>query len=200
MAQQLRILVLANCPRDEIAARLQIDEQIVAVIEDLFFDIRWALDASSWIVCRVIIPEMQTGAWDASAKFRLAYYGGPVMARAILDARVRVPFDGADRLFDREVLLHVKLQEAPLGDRERMEFLKFYLDFDIKRQRLELDKKKFAYKCEQDELRGVTESQSRETAAGNPEDGESSSESDPELQEGDSQPVVVKDLWKRLVA
>jgi hypothetical protein len=197
VADRLRILVLANCSQKEIADRLQIDIGIVLVLEGLFFDIRSGLDSTDWIICRVIIPEMKSEAWDVAAKLRLAYFGGPVVARAILDARVRLPFDEAERLFDREVLLHLKLQEAleaPLADRERMEFVKFYLDYEIKRQRLELDKRKFAYKCKRDEQRGVPEGRSQETETSNPENGGAGSDSD------HRHSGVAKDLWKRLVA
>jgi len=200
VAESFRILVLANCSQEEIADRLQIGTQTVCVMEGLFFDIRWALDASDWIICHVIIPEKQNDTWDVVAKLRLAYFGGPVMARAILDARARLPFDGAEQLFDREVLLHVKLQEAleaPLSDGEQMEYLKLYMDYEIKRQRLELDKKKFAHECGRDEHRGAPASQSQETEAGESEDG---SESGHALQEGDGPPVVARDLWRRLIA
>ena len=162
MVEQIKILVIANCQREEIAARLQIDEQIVAVIEDLFFDVRWALDASGWVVCRVIIPETQAGAFDLTAKLKLAYFGGSIVARAILDSRVRQPTKAADRIFDREVLLHLKFQEAmeaPLDERERLKYLELYLRYDISRRQLKLDKEKFAHQCAQDKRQEESEGQ-----------------------------------------
>lgn len=202
MAEQLRILVIANVSIKEIAARLQIDEQIVMTTEPLFFDVRWALDASGWVVGQVIIPEIRAGSLDLAAKLRLAFFGGPVMARAILDARVRAPFESADRLFDREVLLHLKLQEAleaPLGEGERIEFLKLYLQYDINRRRLELDRKKFAYECEHAERRSKSENESQETAAGEPRDEDSEPESDWQWDDDDHR-VVTEDLLERIVA
>jgi hypothetical protein len=202
-AESLRLMVLARCSQQEIAERLQLDVETVSAVEGLFFDIRWALDAANWIICHVIIPEMKSEAWDVAAKMRLAYFGGPGMAKAILDARLRLPFEEAGRLFDREVLLHVKLQEAleaPLTNGERMEFLKFYMDFEIKRQRLELDKRKFAYECRRDEQRGVSDSQSQEAATDDMKGDGSGSESDDTAQAEDCHSVEIKDLWKRLVA
>ena len=200
-ADQLRILVIANCPPEEIAARLQIDEQIIVIIEQIFFDVRWALDASDWVVCRVIIPEIRAGVFDLAAKLKLAFFGGPIMARAILDARVRLPFEESKRLFDREILLHVKMQEAleaPLEDGERIEFLKLYLQYDINRRRLELDKKKFAHQCEQAGRREELENQPQDTAAREPEDEESKAGSDWEW--GDDGAAITRDLLKRMVA
>lgn len=200
-ADQLRILAIANCPQEEIAARLQINEQIVATIEKLFFDVRWALDGSDWVVCHVIIPEIRARAFDLAAKLKLAFFGGPIMARAILDARVRLPFEESKRLFDREILLHLKMQEAleaPLEEGERIEFLKLYLQYDINRRRLELDKKKFAHQCEQAGRREELENQPQDTAAREPEDEESKAGSDWEW--GDDGAAITRDLLKRMVA
>jgi hypothetical protein len=202
MAEQLRILVLANISIKEIAARLQIDEHIIMIAEQLFFDVRWALHASGWVVCQVIIPEIQAGAFDMAAKLRVAFFGGPVMARAILDARVRLPDNDADRLFDREVLLQLKLQEAleaPLGDGERTEFLKLVLQYDINRRRLELDRKKFAYECEHAEHQGKSEDEPKEAAADEPPDEDSKPEWDWQWDD-DEHRVVTKSLLKRIVA
>lgn len=200
-ADQLRILAIANCPREEIAARLQIDEPIVAIIEQLFFDVRWVLDASDWIVCRAIIPEIRAGAFDLAAKLKLAFFGGPVMARAILDARIRLPFEESKRLFDREILLHVKMQEAleaPLEETERIELVKLYLQYDINRRRLDLDKKKFAYECEQAEYQERPEDQPHNSAAQKPE--EEDFRAGPDWEWGEDGPAVTKDLLDRLVA
>jgi hypothetical protein len=201
-SEQLRILVIANCERDEIAARLQIDEQVVATIEGLFFDVRWALGGSDWIVCHVIIPEMRAGAFDLAAKLKLAFFGGPVMARAILDARVRAPFEEAGRLFDREVLLQLKLQEAleaPLGEGERLGFLRLYFQYDLSRRRLDLEKQKFAHQCEQAERQKQAEEQPQETAVD--ESREDGPEPGSEWQlTDDDHPVVTKDILERLVA
>lgn len=200
-ADQLRILVVANCPQEEIAARLRIDEQIVATIEKLFFDVRWALDGSDWVVGHVIIPEIRAGAFDLAAKLKLAFFGGPIMARAILDARVRLPFEESDRLFDREILLHVKMQEAleaPLEETERIEFLRLCLQYDINRRRLELDKKMFTHQCEQAVPQEKSENQPQDTAAKKPE--EEGFEAGPDWEWREDGPAVTKDLLDRLVA
>jgi hypothetical protein len=136
-----------------------------------------------------------------AAKLKLAYFGGPIMARAILDARVRLPVEESDRLFDREILLHVKMQEAleaPLEEGERIEFLKLYLQYDINRRRLELDKKKFAHQCEQAGRQEESENQPQDTAAREPEDEEP--EAAPDWEWGDDGPAVTRDLLKRMVA
>ena len=142
ISEQLQVLTIADCPRDEIASRLHLDERVIAVAEQLFFDVRWSLKASGWTSCHVIVPMIRAGTVDLASKLKLAYFGGPVIARAILEARVRVPGEEAARLFGREVLLQLKAQEAleaPLGEGERIEFLKLYLQYDVERQRLDLE-------------------------------------------------------------
>jgi hypothetical protein len=74
------------------------------------------------------------------------------------------------------------------------------MDFEIKRQRLELDKKKFAYECKRDEQQGTPTSQPQGTKANNPNDDGASSKADEPMQTEDCHSVVMKDLWKRVVA
>jgi hypothetical protein len=115
---------------------------------------------------------------------------------------VRAPFEEAGRLFDREVLLQLKLQEAleaPLGEGERLGFLRLYFQYDLSRRRLDLEKQKYAHQCEQAERQKQAEEQPQETAVD--ESREDGPEPGSEWQlTDDDHPVVTKDILERLVA
>ena len=55
-------------------------------------------------------PEIEVGSPDFAAKLKVAYFGGPNVARAVLEAGTQLPVTEAQRLLDRETLLHLKFQ------------------------------------------------------------------------------------------
>src|SRR5207253_3016118 len=52
--EQLKVLVLGDCPRPEIALRLLVGVEVIEAWENLFFDVRKARAATDWIKVWVI--------------------------------------------------------------------------------------------------------------------------------------------------
>jgi hypothetical protein len=137
----LKILVLADCPRAAIAARLQVDPKVIETWERLFFDVRESRGAIVWIQAMVIEPERHCGNAMLAAKLKFAFAGGPVAAEAILDAEARLRLKDGEKLFDQWLQLHIKFNVAmdlPLETtQDKWRFLKLYLEFHQRDQRLE---------------------------------------------------------------
>lgn len=150
--QRFIILTLGDCPRDLIAERLGVTLEIVECLELLFFDVRDCRHAKDWINAHVIRAESMSGAYDVAIKYRMAFYGGPVIAQAILDARV--PLDEVERIDNQKSLLYMKAIEAleiPLKDsKSALQLLKITVDYTCNMKKLELADEKFRHKCEQD--------------------------------------------------
>jgi len=149
--QTFQFCLLGNLPRAEIAIRLDVEQEVIEISEDLFFDIRGVRHETSWMSCHVFIPEVKAGDIDLVAKMRLAYHGGPVMARALLDADENLPMDEAEQIVDQEMLLHGKLQaalEIELDANSALEYVKNFMDYDLARRKVQLEREKFQHACE----------------------------------------------------
>jgi hypothetical protein len=152
--QQIIILTLGGVAREQIAERLSVSCETITTIELLFFDVRDRLNATSWITHHVIIPEQQNGNFDLAIKFRSAFWRGPNVAAAILDAEERVSFDEVQRLADQELRLSMKAQQAldiPFeSEQAKLRFTKLYMDYRSQKRRHELAKEKFRHRCQED--------------------------------------------------
>ncbi|MCA9123710.1 MAG: hypothetical protein H6822_08640 [Planctomycetaceae bacterium] len=149
--ETLKLSILGDLPTDDISQRMNIDQAVMETAELLFFDIRDKRGATSWMTCHVFMPAVKCGSMELAAKMKVAFFGGPVMANAVLDAQEHLPFDEAQRVVDQEVLLHGKLQAAlefKLNEATAPQFLKTYLDYDLARQKLAFAQEKFKHKCE----------------------------------------------------
>lgn len=145
----LKIMTLGNCCSLETASRLKLEEERVRTWEKLFFDVRENLSALDWIVAKVLNPEkLQDPA--LAAKLRLAYIGGPVAARAILDCD-SLPYALGDRIMDRRVRLMLKADQAlamPMTtSAENFRFARFYSRWRMEEKRLELAVRKLEHRC-----------------------------------------------------
>ena len=150
------MLVLANTPREDIAEIVGSDPATVTAVEQLFFDVRPALSATVWIHTAVIAAVERRGDTELGAKLKVAYYGGPVVAKALVTADCRVPKEEAERLLAQEMLLYARFKavlDYPLNEQQALEFFKLSLEYQHKRQVLELRKRQFAHRCEQDARR-----------------------------------------------
>jgi hypothetical protein len=148
--QLLKLSILGILPRAETAARLGINQQFVEVAEALFFDVDELRQASGWMNCHVFIPEAKFGSKELAAKMKIAHYGGPVVARALLDGHEKLPLDEAQQIIDQDLQLHAKLQVAlqfDLDARSAQEFLKVFFEYDLQRKKLEFEREKFHLKC-----------------------------------------------------
>jgi hypothetical protein len=149
--EKLKILVMAKCPRSDMAARLGVPEDVILMWEDLFFDVRIALASIGWVVAHVISPARTAGSGALAARFQLAYLGELVAAEAILAVDAELPLLPATRLFDVHLKLHLKMIEAaemPLvSGRDALRLQKFYLQLRLKEQQLELAKTRLQERC-----------------------------------------------------
>ena len=148
----LRLSILGSLPRSEVAARLGVDQHITDAAEALFFDISGLSQASGWMNCHVFIPESRFGSKELAAKIKLAYYGGPVVTRALLDGQDKLPMEEAQQIIDQELQLHAKLQAAlefDLDANAAQQFLEVFLNYDLERKKLEFEREKFQLACAQ---------------------------------------------------
>jgi hypothetical protein len=144
-AGHAKILALGGCRQSEIAARLGVSEDTIEYFEELFFDVRQMKSHTGWVFCNVIRRESEAGTYDLGAKLRLAYSGGPEVAKRILDAQIHVPVNDADRILGMEMLLHAKLRAAldmPLSNEEKAVFIEMSLDYEKHKATLNLEKEK----------------------------------------------------------
>jgi len=149
--QTVRLCVLGELPTAEIAARFGVYQEVIEIAKTLFFDIRDVRNASSWMSNHVFMPEVKGGSMDFAAKMKLAFYGGPVMVRGLLDAEENLPLEEAQRFVDQETLLHGKLQAAlgfELDANTAPEFVKLFSEYNLERAKLDFEREKFQYTCE----------------------------------------------------
>jgi hypothetical protein len=141
------ILVLGGITADEMSDRLAIPRPAIELWESLNFDLRDLLQAMAWMWAHVIRPEQKAGRTQLAARLKLALMAGPEAARALVSCELSGPVDEAERLFQRDLKLAAKIEEAadlPLrSERETMTVLR--LPIEIKR--LDLAKAKLAEKC-----------------------------------------------------
>jgi hypothetical protein len=142
----LKVLVLGNCPPQEIGERLQLPVDTLLVWEELFFDVRAARHAVSWVHGNVILPEFKCGNGALAVRMQLAFAAGPVGARAALDAEARAPLDEAEQLVQQKLRLYLLFQQAiqmPLDtERDKFRIIKLHLDLLGREQRLRLAERK----------------------------------------------------------
>jgi hypothetical protein len=153
LSQEAKILVIGGCPAEEIAARLKIDLAVLNVWERGFFDVRSSLAATDWIMTRVIFAELKQGNSELAARLKVAWSGGAVGARALLDAESRVLLRRGETLCDLRLCLHVKFQQAveyPVRtEQEKLFFIKQHAELMDRQQRLRLAERRFQHQCEE---------------------------------------------------
>ncbi len=142
----LRIALLGQLPQNDIAARLDVAPSVVALAEALFFDVAPRRQATSWMDNYVFRPMIQHNDVDLYAKMQIAYHGGPAATCDLLDAEADVPLEEALRLADQQILLHAKFKAAlafKLDAASAGDFVKCYLEYDLRRRQLELEREAF---------------------------------------------------------
>jgi hypothetical protein len=150
---ELKILIIADCSRDEIAQRSGVAGEAVDACEQFFYDVRAARDAVDWIARSVIEPEARGGDGSLASRLKLAFGAGPVAAKMILESDCRPLVGPGARLFDKRLQLHLKLDQAlampldTLGGSAR--FLHVALAFQTAEQRLALQTRSLQQRCEE---------------------------------------------------
>jgi hypothetical protein len=148
---ELKILILANCPADEIARVTGIAPEAEHAVEQLFFDVRTSRSAPGWIQRTAIEPEAEAGNGELASKLRLAFLAGPIAARLILTPDAQLPLNSAHRLLHRQMRLHLKATQAlamPLDTPVKKErCLKQFNDLNLAEQRIRLAQQRLQYRC-----------------------------------------------------
>lgn len=165
----LKLMILGAIPRGEIAARLGVELGVVEIAESLFFDIREFKDAAGWMHAHVFYPTLQADQKELGVELKLAYFGGPFIVRALLDAKEGLPLEEAKQVLDQEVLLHTKLQAAlefELSAQTSVRFVEMFLKYDLAKRKLEFQREKFRHRCEavNKDLAAVQEQPEKEAA------------------------------------
>lgn len=152
VGNQLKVLVLGDCPTQEIADRFGFMAEVVAAWESLFFDVRFARQATTWILDNVITPEQQRGNGDLAARMKFAHAGGPVAAKTLLDAEGRVALKQGVDLFNKKIQLHLKFDQAQQlsleTDRDKMFFIRRHGELLYREQRLRIEEQKLEQRCQ----------------------------------------------------
>ena len=141
------IMVMGDIAAEEMGDRLAIPPAAIELWEALNFDVRDLRHAIAWIWADVIRPEQKAGRTQLAARLKLALMAGPEAARALVSCELSGPVDEAERLFQRNLKLQAKVDEAadlPLrSERETLAVLR--LPVEIKR--LASAKAKLAEQC-----------------------------------------------------
>lgn len=169
----MKLMVLAELPREDIAKKVGVDPAVVEVWEQLYFDARGMRVATSWLSEQVIESERRAGNSELAARMKLALTAGVDGVNAILALDEGAPVDEAERLFQRKLALSLKFDDATSmaidSDQNRMKFTKLYVDLQLSEKRLELAEKKLAARCaaarDRFELRKMRMESSQEQAA-----------------------------------
>ncbi len=150
--ETFRMSLLGKLPMAEIAERMDVAREIIELAEALFFDLG-DQPSAAWLNHHVFAPEVKSGSTETAVKMKLAYHGGAMVTRDLLNAHDHLPLNEAERLVDQKLLLHAKLLAAlefDLDDSTAAEFIKNYLDYDLARRNIELEREKFQHECKLD--------------------------------------------------
>jgi hypothetical protein len=101
-----------------------------------------------WITTAVIGAEADAVRDDQAARMRVAYFGGPSAARALLDAKGGLPVTRAEQLASATMLLGAKLIEAankPLSEQQSVEVMRFMAEIQVKEKKLALEREKLMF-------------------------------------------------------
>jgi hypothetical protein len=152
--ETLQMLALADCPDEESAQRLNVSDDVIATAEGLFFDVRNRLTARVWILAHVLYVDPDGDAKPSLSRLMLAYYGGPVAIRLLLDAGSAAPLSQAESLCRLDPLLHIKTQEAldmPLTRKTQTRLLRAMMNHQLALRKFDLAKLKLQARMLQDE-------------------------------------------------
>jgi hypothetical protein len=148
--QTLMLMAMAGLEFEEMQKRLEIPVPVIQAWEANYFDVRDCREALVWIESKIIRKEREAGNTELAARLHLAAMAGPEGARALLDCD-NAPVDEAERLFQRQLKLVLKLDEAlnkPVNtERESFRFVQFHGTLVIARQQLELARARLTEKC-----------------------------------------------------
>lgn len=146
LRQQLQVLSVADVPILEIADRLQVSADLIEMAELVFFDVRENLASPIWVVNRVIRPAAAQEERNYAAQLRVAYFGGPTAALAVLTANTRLPAEESERLYDASALLYAQMIETLHATLPASELLEISGRLLLQHEQLKLDREKLHFR------------------------------------------------------
>ena len=146
-----KVAVLGELDPKEVCRQLNVDEAVFRVWEKTFFDIRGCRSATGWIQIHVIRPEIAAGRGEVAARLRMVAALGPLAAKLILAADTRPPIQEAQKLFERQLKLHLKFDAAVEmttdTDKSRRFFIGQNMRLLFEERRLKFAREKLEKKC-----------------------------------------------------
>ena len=128
--------------------------------------------ATAWIQIHVIQPEVAAGRGELAARLRMVSSVGAGAAQAILKADTRLPIREAEKLFERQLKLHLKFDNAVElttdTDKARMFFIGQHAKLKREEQRMKFVREKLEKKCAEALDRHEVTSNSRREAGFGP--------------------------------
>lgn len=147
----LKIAILGEIEFGEVCPQLGVDEVVARAWEQTFFDVRGTRTAVGWVHVHLIKPELAAGRADLVARLRMAAALGMVGARAILKADARLPIREAEKWFDRQLRLSLKLDAAMEmttdTNKTRTFFIRHHARLVHEEKRLKFAREKLEKKC-----------------------------------------------------
>ena len=149
--KHLKVAVLGEIDLKEISHRFGIDEVVLGTWEKVFYDIRGTRSAWAWIQVYVIQPELASGHAELAARLRMVSAVGTIAAQAILKADTRLPINEAQKLFERQLKLHLKFDAAVNmtsdTNKNRLFFMRQHMRLMQGQKRLEFAREMLEKKC-----------------------------------------------------
>jgi hypothetical protein len=149
----LKIAVLGKLDPKEVSQQFHIDEAVFRTWERTFFDVRGCHLATHWVYIHIIQPELAAGRGDLAARLRMVSAVGTLAAKVILQADTRLPIREAQKLFERQLKLHLKFDAAiemtPDTNKNRLFFIQQHAKLQLEERHLKLAREKLVRKCEE---------------------------------------------------
>lgn len=150
-AAELKLMVVADMPSEEMQTRTGTETPILQAWESLFFDARNQRQATVWLCRHVIEPEVSAGNNEFASKLKVAIMTGPVAVRGMLDMKKGICLDEGDRLFQRRIKLNQKFDVAvntPTDSEQlQMFFMKLHVSLMAAEKRQTIAEQRLAQHC-----------------------------------------------------
>lgn len=150
-AADLKLMVVADMPSEEMQTRSGIETPILQAWESLFFDARNQRQATVWLCRHVIEPEVSAGNNEFASKLKVAIMTGPIAVRGMLDIKKGICLDEGDRLFQRRIKLNQKFDVAvntPTDSEQlQMFFMKLHVSLMAAEKRQAIAEQRLAQRC-----------------------------------------------------
>jgi len=146
------LMVAGGLTLEEMSERLKLPSEVIQTWEANYFDLRDVRECLLFMHTAVICPLRGAGRMRFAAEIRLGVLAGPAGVRAVWDCD-KPPVDEAERIFQRSIKMHLKMDAAaamPIStEREALAYLKLGTRLVIEDNRIKLATSQLIEKCEQ---------------------------------------------------